>query len=409
MTDDFTSLTSAELYQRYLLTNYAPPPIFLKRGLGDFVEDENGRRYLDFSSGIAVNTLGHAHPHWVASVQSQAAELVHCSNLYGHRGQGLLAARVSESIGPGRTFFCNSGAEANEALIKLSRLYGRSVAGEEGKVFEVIVSHNAFHGRTFGGMSATPQEKIQKGFAPLVPGFKVARLNDIESFRAEITEKTAAIFIETVQGEGGVFPAEVEFLQALRTLCDEHKILLLIDEVQCGMGRSGWMWAFQRSGILPDAVGMAKGIGGGFPLGAIWIHEKFASLFQPGSHGTTYGGSPLGVAAAHAVWDVIESEDLLERVQELGDALGSGLNDLVRDFPEILQEVRGLGFMLGLVFKEDALPWVARLRGAGLLVVAAGNRAVRYLPALTVEPENIKAALSITRRVLAESQDQARL
>jgi acetylornithine/succinyldiaminopimelate/putrescine aminotransferase len=227
--------------------------------------------------------------------------------------QGELARRLVRQAGPGRVFFCNSGAEANEALIKLARLHGRKKAGgEEGRCFKILCAKQAFHGRTFGGMSATPQEKIQGGFRPLVPGFAFGELNRLETFASQIDAGTAAIFVETIQGEGGVNPCTPEFLRGLRQLCDQHDLLLMLDEVQCGVGRTGRFYAYEHAGIAPDAIGMAKGLGGGVPIGAMWVRERFAELFQPGSHGTTFGGTPLACAAALAVLDVIERDGLLD-------------------------------------------------------------------------------------------------
>ena len=272
-----------------LAKNYGPTPFDAKRGEGVYLYDSKGKRYLDFSSGIAVNALGHSHPTWVKAIQEQAASLVHCSNLFGIPSQQRLADRLVARAGSGRVLFCNSGAESNEALIKLARLHGRKRAdGKEGQCYGVICAENAFHGRTFGGMAATPQEKIQGGFRPMLDGFKYAALNDIASFDAAIDASTAAVFIESIQGEGGVFPADSDFLKELRALCTERGVLLMLDEVQCGIGRTGHFFAFEKSGVLPDAIGMAKGLGGGFPIGAIWMSDSCAELYQPGSHGTTF-------------------------------------------------------------------------------------------------------------------------
>lgn len=269
-------------HYKTLMKNYGAPAFNAVRGEGLYLYDESGQRYLDFGSGIAVTSVGHSHPKWVQAVQQQAAELVHCSNLYGIPGQQKLADRLVEKAGPGRVLFCNSGAEANEALIKLARLHGRQLAGAEGKRFTVVAAENAFHGRTFGGMAATPQEKIQGGFRPMLEGFKFGQLNKIETFDKLVDDSVAAVFIESIQGEGGIFPAEDSFLQELRALCTERKALLMLDEVQCGIGRSGHFFAYQKSGITPDAIGMAKGLGGGFPIGAIWVADASAELLQPG-------------------------------------------------------------------------------------------------------------------------------
>src|SRR3954468_20667620 len=251
--------STADLYDAYVLKNYARPALTLVRGRGTQVWDDAGHRYLDFTSGIAVSALGHCHPHWVAAVQRQAAELIHTSNLFRHPNQAELARRLVGYAGPGRVVFCNSGAEANEGLIKLSRLHGvRKAGGEEGKCYKVICAKSAFHGRTFGGMSATPQEKIQKGFRPLVPGFAFGELNNLKSFVDLVDDQTAAIFLETIQGEGGIHACTPEFLRGIRELCSQRNLLLMLDEVQCGVGRTGRFFAFEHGGITPDAIGMAK-------------------------------------------------------------------------------------------------------------------------------------------------------
>ncbi|MEY4797700.1 MAG: hypothetical protein RI978_1, partial [Verrucomicrobiota bacterium] len=306
---------TAALYEQYLARNYGAPPVTLVRGEGSRVWDAAGKRYLDFATGIAVNALGHAHPVWVQRVSEQAAKLVHVSNLYRNEPQGRLAAALSHYCGPGRVIFCNSGAEANEGLLKLARLHGLRKSGTEGTCIGVVVAEKAFHGRTFGGMSATPQEKIQKGFRPLLSGFTAAPLNDLAAWDKAIdAQTTAAVLVESIQGEGGVFPATAEFLQGLRKLCTERNVLLLIDEIQCGIGRTGNFFAFERAGVKPDAIAMAKGLGGGFPIGAIWMAPPHDDLFQAGSHGTTFGGGALAATAGLAVLEVIESEKLLAKV-----------------------------------------------------------------------------------------------
>ena len=325
MSQTHIAQTAAEAaYDSYVLRNYGRPAVTLARGEGCRVWDDAGRRYLDFASGIAVNAVGHCHPRWVKAVAEQAATLIHVSNLYRNPLQGELAKRLVAHAGPGRVFFCNSGAEANEGLLKLARLHGIRKSGEEGKCHKVICAKSAFHGRTFGGMSATPQEKIQKGFRPLLSGFAFGELNNLASFEALIDDETAAIFVETIQGEGGVHPATTEFLLGLRALCNQHNLLLILDEVQCGIGRSGKFFAFEHSGVRPDAIGMAKGLGGGFPIGAIWIGEGAVDLFQPGMHGTTFGGTPLACAASLATLDIIRDEKLCEHVSRASGALARG-------------------------------------------------------------------------------------
>lgn len=386
----------ASLYDAYVLSNYGKAPFALVRGEGTYVWDAEGRRYLDFCTGIAVNTIGHAHPKWVAAVQAQAGNLTHVSNLFHVPQQARLAEKLCAQAGDGRLFFCNSGAEANEFLIKLARLFGRSKAdGEEGRIYKVVTAENSFHGRTFGGMSATPQKKIQNGFAPMVPGFVHARFNDLEAFAAAIDDQTAAVMIEAIQGEAGIHPATTEFLQGLRKLCDERKVLLLIDEVQCGIGRSGDFFAFQMAGIRPDAIGMAKGLGGGFPIGAGWVAAEYASLFQPGSHGSTFGGGPLACAAAIATLEVIEEEGLIAKVKERGAIWRTSLEALVAKHPDHLSGVRGRGYHIALVMKGDPLVWITRLRESGLLAVRGGTDAVRLMPPLNVSIAELEASVEI--------------
>ncbi len=399
---EITRTNTADLYDAHVLKNYGRPALTLVRGSGSSVWDDQGRKFLDFTSGIAVSALGHCHPHWVAAVQRQAGELIHTSNLFRNPNQGELARRLVGYAGPGRVFFCNSGAEANEGLLKLARLHGmKKAGGEEGKIYKVVCAKSAFHGRTFGGMSATPQEKIQQGFRPLVPGFAFGELNNLASFEALIDDTTAAIFVETIQGEGGVNPATTEFLLGLRELCNRYDLLLMLDEVQCGVGRTGKFFAYEHAGVRPDAIGMAKGLGGGFPIGAIWIGGKAADLFQPGMHGTTFGGTPLACAAALAVLDVLEKERLFEKVTLNSVTWIMALKQLANDFPAQVLGVRGRGYMVGLQLGSDPTPYVAALREAGLLAPSAGGNVIRLLPPLTATPEELAQAVVIIRTVLA--------
>ncbi|GHB90086.1 aspartate aminotransferase family protein [Cerasicoccus arenae] len=394
--------TTTSLYEQYVLGNYGPPSCTLVRGEGVHVYDDSNRRLLDFGSGIAVTAIGHCHPHWVDALQKQTAQLGHISNLYAHESQGRLAEKLVKIAGPGRAFFCNSGAEANEALLKLARLHGRKLSdGQEGVRYKVITAENAFHGRTFGGMAATPQEKIQGGFRPMLEGFSHGKLNDLNSFASKIDAQTAAIMVETIQGEGGINSCTSEFLQGLRKLCDEHNLLLLIDEVQCGIGRTGQFFAYEESGIKPDAIGMAKGLAGGFPIGAVWIAEEHAGLFTPGSHGTTFGGGPLACTAALATLDVIEHEDLLSNVQQNSAPWIARLQTLIRSYPNLVDEVRGRGYMVGLVLKTDPRPIVTLLRDAGLVTIPAGGNVIRLLPPLIATEEDLQTATDILFKVLS--------
>ncbi|MGH7997005.1 MAG: aspartate aminotransferase family protein [Opitutaceae bacterium] len=395
--------STAELYDAYVLRNYARSALTLVRGSGAQVWDDQGRAYLDFTSGIAVSALGHCHPRWVEAVRRQAGELVHVSNLFRNPGQGELARRIVGYAGPGRVFFCNSGTEANEGLLKLARLHGAKKAGAEATRYEVLCARQAFHGRTFGGMSATPQEKIQKGFRPLLPGFQFGTLNDLDSFARLVTEKTTAIFIETIQGESGVHACTGEFLRGLRRLCDERGLLLMIDEVQCGIGRTGRFYAFEHAGIRPDAVGMAKGLGGGFPIGAIWISERHADLFQPGSHGSTFGGTPLACAAALAVFDVIEQDRLLEHVARESGPWLERLARVAQSFPGHLRDVRGIGFLVGLVVASDPANYIGLFREEGLLAVPSGGNVVRLLPPLNTTAADLARSAELIRSALARS------
>jgi acetylornithine/N-succinyldiaminopimelate aminotransferase len=402
MQESIVRTSAADLYDAHVLKNYARAPITLVRGRGSRVWDDQGNGYLDFSSGLAVSSIGHCHPHWVAAVQRQAGELIHTSNLYRNPNQGELAKRLVAHCGPGRVFFCNSGAEANEALIKLARLHGIRKTGEEGRCYKVLCAKQAFHGRTFGGMSATPQEKIQKGFRPLTPGFAFAPLNDAKAFEDLIDEATAAILVETIQGEGGVNPCTNEFLRELRAICDRHNLLLMLDEVQCGIGRTGRFFAFEHAGVRPDAIGMAKGLAGGFPIGAMWVGERSAELFQPGMHGTTFGGTPLACAAALAVLDVIERERLVAHVARTSGPWIEALAKVAADHPDRISGVRGRGFMVGIQLTGEPAPLVTALRECGLLAAAAGGNVVRYLPPLNATEAELAQSVDILRSALGQ-------
>jgi acetylornithine/N-succinyldiaminopimelate aminotransferase len=392
--------SAAEMYDAHVLKNYARQPVTLVRGSGSTVWDDQGRAYLDFSSGIAVSALGHCHPHWVAAVRRQAGELIHTSNLFRNPNQGELARRLVGYAGPGRVFFCNSGAEADEAMIKLSRLHGVRKAGAEGKCFKVVCAKQAFHGRMFGGMSATPRERVQKGFRPLVPGFVFGELNDLDGFARLVDEDTSAILVETIQGDGGVNPCTAEFLVGLRRLCDERNLLLMLDEVQCGAGRTGRFFAFEHAGVRPDAIAMAKGLGGGFPIGALWVGERSADLFEPGSHGSTFGGTPLACAAALAVLDVIEREGLLAHVARESAPWIQELSGMAREHPGHVLGVRGRGFLVGVQMASDSAPYAAALLERGLLTAVAGLNVIRLLPPLNASAGELSRSVAIFRDML---------
>ncbi len=386
----------ADLCNRYLMNTYSQS-IPIVRGEGCRVWDAQGMQYLDFTAGIAVQNVGHAHPAVVKAVQDQMATLNHCSNLFYNANEGLLAKRLVELSGlGGKAFFCNSGAEANEALIKLARLYGH----ESGR-FEVITMVNSFHGRTLATAAATGQSKVQEGYDPLPLGFAYAEFNDIDSVREQVNDRTVAVLVECVQGEGGVLPIDPEFMQGLRALCDEKDLLLLCDEVQCGMGRTGSWFAWQGTGVRPDAFSLAKAIAGGIPMGAIVSNAKLADVFTPGKHASTFGGNPLACAAALAVLDTIEKEGLLARAKEAGEKLREGLAPLVEKFEQVL-DVRGVGLMCGLVLDGPAKEVVDRCREFGLLACVAGGNVVRLVPPLTVKDAEIEEAVEMLGDALDE-------
>ena len=377
-------------FDKHVIPSYARRPIVFVKGKGAKLWDVEGKVYLDFLAGISVLNVGHSHPVVVDAIRQQAGLLTHVSNLYYTENQGRLGQALAGLALGGKCFFCNSGAEANEALIKLARLWGH-----EKNRFEIITMKNSFHGRTLATMTATGQDKVQKGFDPLPSGFVHAKFNDLESVKEAVTARTAAILVEAIQGEGGVIPATAEFMQGLRALCDEKDLLLLCDEIQCGMGRTGKWFAFQHFDVAPDAFSMAKALGSGFPIGAIVTNAKLADVFQPGKHATTFGGTPLACAAALATLQVIEQENLLQHASDLGARLKKGLQALVEKYPKHLAEVRGLGLMLSLVLTASAKPLEDKLMEMGLITLATGKQALRFLPPLTVKPGEVDEALDM--------------
>ena len=378
----------AALFDQYVMHTYSPTAT-LTSGNGCKVRDPDGKTYLDFTAGIAVHNVGHCHHKVVKAIHDQVATLGHCSNLFYNVNQALLAQRLSKLSLNGKCFFCNSGAEANEAMIKLARLWGH----EKGR-YEIITMQNSFHGRTLATIAATGQTKVQKGFDPLPIGFTYAEFNSVESVKAAVNERTVAVMVEAVQGEGGVIVATEEFMVGVRKLCDEKGLLLLCDEVQCGMGRTGKWFGWQNYPVKPDAFTLAKALADGIPMGALVASPALSELFKPGNHACTFGGNPVSSAAALAVMDVIEEEALVKRAEEAGNLFVEGLAVFVEKYKQVV-EVRGKGLMIGLVVEGDAKEVVTACRDMGLLSCVAGEHVVRFLPPLNVKDGDLEEALEM--------------
>jgi acetylornithine/N-succinyldiaminopimelate aminotransferase len=370
-----------------LMPVYPRSPVRPVRGEGAYLYGEQGEKYLDFASGIAVNLLGHGHPHLTRTIQDQAAKLMHVSNMYGSPQGEHFAQRIVDNSFADTVFFTNSGAEAVECAIKTARRY--QFANGHPERTKLISFSAAFHGRTLGTISATASEKMREGFEPLLPGFEVVEFDNLDAADAAVDATTAGFLVEPVQGEGGIRPASDEFMQGLRALCDANGLLLVLDEVQCGYGRTGTYFAYEQYGIEPDILAAAKGIGGGFPLGACLATEEAASGMIVGTHGSTYGGNPLAMAAGEAVLDVILEPGFFEHVREMGDRLRGALEQMLPNHDHLFEGVRGRGLMLGIKMKADCKPFVLHLREKGLLTVAAADNVVRVLPPLNIEESHI--------------------
>ncbi len=359
------------------------------RGEGCYLYGENGEKYLDFASGIAVNLLGHSHPHLTKTIQEQAATLMHVSNMYGSPQGEKLAQRLVDSTFADTVFFTNSGAEAVECAIKTARAYHQSEGGDPQKQ-TLITFTNAFHGRTMATISASSQTKMHKGFTPMLSGFKYVEFDDLEATKAAMGPDIAGFLVEPIQGEGGVRPASQEFLQGLRDLADENDLMLAFDEVQCGVARSGRLFAYEEYGVEPDIMASAKGLGGGFPVGACLATEKAARGMGFGSHGSTYGGGPLAMAAGEAVLDVVNNEEFLAHVRQMSDRIRSALEQLIPNHDGLFDHVRGMGLMLGIKLKSEVRPFMVHLRdNHGLLTVAAGDNTLRVLPPLIIDDSHV--------------------
>ena len=371
-----------------LMPVYPRSPVRPVRGEGVYLYGENGEKYLDFAAGIAVNLLGHGHPHLTQTIQDQAATLIHVSNLYGSPQGEKFAQRLVDLTFADTVFFTNSGAEAVECAIKTARRY--HFAKGNAHKHNLITFSNAFHGRTMATISATDQAKLRDGFAPLLTGFTGVDFNDLDAALAAIDEHTAGFLLEPIQGEGGIRPATPEFLKGLRAACDDHDLMLVFDEVQCGVARTGSLYAYEQYGVTPDIMASAKGIGGGFPLGACLATEKAAAGMVIGTHGSTYGGNPLAMAAGEAVFDVVANDEFLASVREKGERLRAALEQMIPNHDRLFESVRGLGLMLGIKMKTDSRAFVTFLREHGILTVAAGDNVLRVLPPLTIEEAHIR-------------------
>jgi predicted acetylornithine/succinylornithine family transaminase len=389
-----------DLFDDYVIPNYRRQPIALVRGEGSRVWDADGRCYLDLFPGWGCNILGYSPPRLVQAIQQQAAKLIHVPNTWYIEQQGRFAEFLC-SRGFGKAFFCNSGAEANEAAIKLARLHGSAQ-----NRYRVITFENGFHGRTFGALTATAQPKYHEGLGPLMAGFRYAKMNDVETVRSLIDHETAAIMIEPVQGEGGVRIPAPGFLQTLRTLCDEHGLLLIFDEVQTGMGRLGTWFGYQTLGVQPDVITLAKGLAGGVACGAMICRDEFAADLRPGMHASTFGGNSLAMAAGLAVGETIEQEGLLQHIQQVSTAVRTQLQGWQAELP-IIREVRVCGMMIGIDLTIPSGPAVAKCMERGVLVNSTNDTVVRLLPALNVSADDLDEGLSAVREVLEEMANQA--
>lgn len=380
--------------KKYVMNTYGRLPLVIDRGEGCYVWDLEGKRYLDLVAGIAVNSLGHCHPAVTKAIQEQCTKLLHCSNLYWIENQVALAKLLVEKSGLGKAFFCNSGAEANEAAIKLARKWGK------GEKYHIITMVNSFHGRTLGALAATAQEKYQKAFRPLPEGFSAVELGDLEALEQAIRPETCAVMLEPIQGESGIHVPTQEYMQGVQALCRKHGILLILDEVQTGIGRTGKAFAFQNFGLEPDIISLAKAIGNGVPMGAIVAKTEVADCFQPGDHATTFGGTPIATAAGLAACGILLQEDFLAQVQETGEYFRAQLRGIGERHPGLIAEVRGMGLMIGCELTGSAKAVTAELLNQGVLVNSIGEHVLRFVPPLIITKEQIDEFIAILEPVV---------
>ncbi|MCX7919129.1 MAG: acetylornithine transaminase [bacterium] len=388
-----------ELATKYIMNTYGERDLAIVKGQGAICWDADGKEYLDFVGGIAVNILGHCHPAVTQAVKSQLDTLIHVSNLYYIEPQVKLAELLCNLSFGEKCFFCNSGAEANETAIKLARKYAKLTFGSN--KFEIITMLGSFHGRTLAAITATGQPKYQQGFEPLVPGFVYATFNDLDSVKQKINEYTCAIMVEPIQGESGIHPATSEFLAGLRELCNRYNLLLIYDEVQCGLARTGKLFAYELYNIPPDIMTLAKGLGGGVPIGATITTNKIANAFSPGNHASTFGGNPLSTAAALATLQTIQTERLWENAAQFGAYFYSKLEDLQKKY-SFITAVRGKGLMLGIQLDRAGKPFVAKCAEKGLLINCVADNVLRFLPPLIIQKNHIDSAIQILEQVFAE-------
>jgi acetylornithine aminotransferase/acetylornithine/N-succinyldiaminopimelate aminotransferase len=400
MTPGLSNQHLADTARTACLANYGARDVALVRGVGSRVWDADGREYLDLLAGIGVNNVGHCHPAVTAAIAAQAGALIHCSNLYLIDPQVRLAERLCRQSGMSRAFFGNSGTEVTEAAMKLARRRARDLRGPGHDT--IIAFASSFHGRTYGSMSATWNPKVREGFGPLVPGIRFATFNDLDSLDAVWGDDVCAVLVETVQGEGGIHPATADFLRGLRRRCDAIDALLVFDEIQCGMGRCGYGFAYQGAGVVPDVVLAAKALGGGLPLGALLVGEKAIEVFQPGSHGSTFGGNPVACAAGLAVCDVVFDPSFLAEVGEKGCHFWGRLGAIQRDMPDLVETIRGLGLMIGMVLTRPGADVVPIARRHGLLINCTADRVLRFLPPLTTTREELDEGADRLRAALEE-------
>lgn len=380
-----------------IINTYGKRSLILVKGKASCVWDIDGNKYLDFLTGISVNNVGHCHPKIVKTIKKQAETLIHCSNLYYIEPQIMLAEKLCSLSFADKAFFANSGAEVNEAAIKLARRY--SSKKTDGKRYEIITMKNSFHGRTLAAITATGQEVYHKGFEPMVPGFVYAEYNDLHSVKELINDKTCAIMVEPVQGEGGVVPATKEFLEGVRAICDQKGLLLIFDEVQCGLGRCGEMFAYQRYGVAPDIMTLAKSLGGGLPIGAMLCTNDASFGFDQGSHAATFGGNPLVCAAANTMLDILVEEKLPENAKNMGEYIKAQLKKKLKGL-DFVKEIRGLGLMVGIVLDKPGADYVKAAQEKGLLLGSTKNNVVRMLPPLNIKKKDADTAIKIIIEVL---------